>query len=154
MRRVKDKYGAVIPDKDKPKQFYETKSFMELNKKWAKKLKKSGFEDAEEFNSPNEMMKQHHNHHFLERNKHVPIAETIEYFDKCRELLNTFSFKTIAAKKIWEMYCEGYGGRLIAKTLRKKEWPVKKVIKDMVKLVKKDAKDILDAIDLAKKSND
>lgn len=154
MRKIKDKYGAVIADKDAPEAFWESKKFLKLNEKWAKKLKRSGFEDAEEFNSPNEMMKQHHNHHFLERNKHLPIAETVEYYESCKELLNTREFKTRLERRVWELYCEGFGGRYIAKTLRKKEWPVKKIIKDLVKLIKKDAKTILEERDLARKSDD
>ncbi len=154
MKRIKDKYGAFVKDPEAPKQFHETKEFKKLNKKWAKELKKSGFEDAEEFDSPRELMKQHHDHYFMKRATTGTFDDTQRYYELARQLLYTHEFDYVRERKVWELHSEGESTIFIGKKLRITSWIVKQIIKKLRPLVIKDAKKTLEEIDMRKKSND
>ncbi len=115
------------PNYDDPK-FYETKKFMDLNKKWMAKLDKSGFEEIEDRESPNEYLKQWHDSKFAAARSLSQLEETRDYYLAATNLLNTFTFKNGRDRKIWTMHSDGIPERQIAKTLRITDWRVRRLI--------------------------
>lgn len=154
MRRVKDKYGAFIKDPEAPKGFHETKQFKKLNKVWAKKLKKSGFEDIEEFDSPRELLKSYDDFYFVKRATAGTFDDTQRYYELVRQMLHTHEFDSKRERSVWTMHSEGIDLISISKKLRISLWSVKSIVKKLRSMVVKDAKKTLEDIDIRKKSND
>lgn len=88
-----------------------------LQREWYKKLKdEDGFEDIEDTNHPGMPLKTWHSHKW----KNTPpekFAATEIYYDKARELLNTYEFESPTHLKIWELHCDGLSKRKIEKVL-------------------------------------
>jgi hypothetical protein len=129
--------------------WYGTDKFKKLAKKWHDKLEKSGFVDAEEFDSPLELMKQNHNFSFK---KFSPkqIDERMRYFELARQLLHDYPFADDKEKRVWESHSEGSSDRVIAKTLGYSEHSVKKIVKKLKVFIKQDAKETIENMKLAK----
>ena len=90
--------------------------FKALQTEWTKKLKDSGFVDIEDVERPDKPLKAWDDRRF----KQIPTERRIateRYYDTARELLNTYEFKNLIHKKIWELHCEGLSRRKIAKLL-------------------------------------
>ncbi len=86
-----------------------------LQDEWDRILKASGFEDIEDRNSPNEMLKTWHSSHFARRYNPETFEAKKVYFDDATEFLNTYKFKTRLERTIWELHTEGRSLREIAK---------------------------------------
>lgn len=153
-RQRKDKYGAFLPDRDKPLEFHQTAKFKKLNAKWAKKLLKSGFEEIEDTNSPREWMKQHHAHYFSNRHDLSQFEDVKRYYELATHLLNTYKFKNKTHRAIWEHHSNGIAEREISKILKIRDYDVRKTIRRIRLAIKRDAKDILNDLDSMRKSND
>lgn len=135
-KQKREKHAMKQPNYDDPK-FYETPEFIELNRKWADKLEKSGFEEIEDTESPNEYMKSWHDTRFAARYTPDMFEETREYYLAATNLLNTFTFKNNRDKKIWTMHSEGIPERHIAKKLKITDWRVRKLIRLLQPRIKK-----------------
>lgn len=121
-------------------KFYETKQFMELNKKWAKKLEKSGFEDAEDIDSPNEYLKTWHDAKFAIKYSLSQLEETRDYYLAATHLLNIFTFKNNRDRKIWTMHSDGIPERQIAERLNITDWRVRRLIRMLQPRIKRTGK--------------
>ena len=125
--KPKEEHTLKKPNYVDPK-FYETPEFMKLNEQWSKKLEKSGFEDAEEFNSPRELLKSWHDKRFAAKYSVDTLDETRDYYLAAGNLLNTFTFKNNRDRKIWTMHSEGIPERRIADKLGVTCWRVRRLI--------------------------
>lgn len=123
--------------------WHTTKKFKKLAAKWHDKLEKSGFVDAEEFDSPLELMKQNHNFAFR---KFSPkqIDERMQYFNLARQLLHDYPFEDKKEREIWESHSEGNSDRVIARLLGYTEHSVKKIVKKIKICIKQDAKETVE----------
>lgn len=135
-------------------EWFETKKFKKLAKKWHDKLIASGFNDKEEFDSPLELMREHHNNHFMNKFTPIEFEERQRYFELAAQLVFEYKFDSLLDKKIWKGHSEGKPERKIAEELECQYNYVRRVIKKVKLAIKRDAKDILDDIDKAKVSND
>lgn len=128
---------------DLASDWYTSAKFKTLAKKWHDKLAKSGFEDAEEFDSPLELMKQHPESYF--NNKFTPekFSERQRYYELARQLLHSFKFKDGKDKEIWNLHAEGLSYKEITKTLSLTISKVRTVIENTRKEIKKDAKQLI-----------
>jgi 2'-5' RNA ligase len=87
-------------------KFYQTKKFMELQKRWGEKLKKSGFKDLE---GNGETMP----HGTIKRPER--ISAIVEYHTQASKFYWDYKFKTEREKIIWFHHSEGVPYREIAK---------------------------------------
>ncbi len=95
-----------------------TPEFKSLQKKWYNKLAKDGFVDAEEYDSPREMLKRWHGKDF-EAKDFVTIQASQAYYSEATEMLNWFEFDCKEDKQLWELHANGSSVREIAKKLKK-----------------------------------
>jgi hypothetical protein len=110
--------------------FWETDKFKKLNAKWQKKLKDSGFDDAE--------TKDHKLKRYSQLRAEQARKETVgreEYYYMARMFLNDFEFDSERNRQIWSGHSDGLTVLEIAEGLRKnkknKEQEVKTVIKQL-----------------------
>lgn len=96
--------------------YWKTSKFKKLSDKWAKELKKSGFNDIEEKDSPREMLKRWDGAWIkqLVKGDAATFDDIQEYYLKCSHALNTHKFKKPLDKQIWKLYAEGLPMRQIA----------------------------------------
>jgi hypothetical protein len=129
--------------KEKDIKFFETKKFKTLAAKWHAKLEKSGFDDAECFDSPRELMKEWHVDHFVKDEILIGFEAKQRYFELARQLLNTHEFATERERRVWEMYSEGVLTKNMPKILGCTMHAVRVILNKYIKLIRRDAKDIL-----------
>lgn len=109
--------------------FYKTKTFIALRKKWNEKLKRSGFEDIEverptvlgkgKMNvSIVESLKMHHNHLFQNYSDDF-IRERREYFRRAGRFNEHYKFKDRRDKFIWNLHAQGLSLREIKKAIKR-----------------------------------
>lgn len=111
----------------KPQKNSNNKSFLKLRDEWYAKLRKEGFNDIEDVNSPNEFLKRHDDHWFRTRFKTpMQFSAKQEYFYRAAHLLHTHTFETQLEKAIWDLHCQGYSYREIASMVTKEK--VRKVV--------------------------
>ena len=95
----------------------------ELIKVWYKKLKESGFKDAERFidNYPEPVLHYWDSTYFSTSGAINPqsFEERQEYFYQAHHFLNTYQFKSQTDHHIWRLHSEGMGLRTISKELAK-----------------------------------
>jgi len=101
----------------------KAKQFQLLKAKWYKKLKDSGFEDAE---YDDNTLRVWHSYRFID--KHEPLtAETKEeYYRMSGHFLNEYKFQDKTDKFIWSKHSAGVGVREIARLLIRKGYKIKK----------------------------
>ena len=94
---------------------FKTKEFLKLHRDWAKKLKKSGFEDIERKEGvlKTSSMENVRNLYTVEQ---FNIKE--EYYRLAGQFLHEYKFKTQVDKRIWELHSEGVSVRNIIKKLK------------------------------------
>lgn len=99
-------------------KFNETDEFKRLNKEWSKKLKKSGFKDAEDsFGNLNKWSGQA----LLERTERdgVSVTARVEYFRLATHFLLEHKFESRLDKRAWELHADGVSIRDIVKRLKR-----------------------------------
>jgi hypothetical protein len=132
----------------------ETDKFKRLNKKWLDKLLKDGFKDAEEFDSPLQLMRAHHNDHFRNKFDNESFLDRQRYYELASQLVHSYAFRSKLDKEIWYQHSEGTPERRIAKNCKCPYAYVRKVVKLVKMAIKRDAKDILQDIDQIRKTNE
>jgi len=83
---------------------------------WYKKLKESGFEDIESRNGDIRSCVPRKHRGYAQLLDQMAITE---YYEGCREFLNTYQFDSELEKVIWEYHTEGLGAETITKILHK-----------------------------------
>ncbi len=131
-------------------QWYENKKLKKLTAKWYAKLKKSGFEDKEEFDSPLELMKQRHNTWFKEKFDEGKFLDRQRYYELASQLVHTYPFKKKLDQTIWFHHSDGVPERQIAVLAKCTYTYVRKIVKKVKLAIKRDAVDILKDIDRMK----
>ena len=84
---------------------------------WYKKLKESGFEDAEK----GEFLTRNHRQDILRKVFDLNWLDTVEYFSEASNFLHSYEFKRELDRKIWELHCEGLSGDEISEKLKSSE---------------------------------
>lgn len=113
---------------------FKTKEFLELNKKWQKKLKKSGFEDIEQ----DENSLKSWSMIFLLNYEPITWKAKEDYYRLAAQMLQDYKFSSKTEKFIWEEHAKGTSIRSIVKLLKRKgiktyKCKVHATIKNLVK---------------------
>ncbi len=108
-----------------PKKQFNSKEFNELKNDWNKKLKETGFEDAEcTLKNGHTLLKQWHSSYFKSPSHGFKDPELYalkaDYFYYATQFLHTESFAYHWEREIWALHTEGWGVREIAKKLQEK----------------------------------
>lgn len=98
-----------------PPKFHKTKEFLELNKKWQEKLKKSGFEDIED--GKEELLVSSAIFKKKKFLKTYKIKE--EYYYMATHFLNEYRFDSNIDRVVWTYHVEAISARDISKLLKK-----------------------------------
>lgn len=93
-------------------------SLKQLQKVWYAKLKKSGFDDIEQANDPDEMLKRWDSHYFRRSVNDHQFESTQEYYYMATQWVELYNFKNARHKKMWTKYANGDTLRDIAKKHR------------------------------------
>jgi hypothetical protein len=116
----------------------KTKAQHKLFEKWNKKLEKFDDCNAEDFRNFPEDPPLHswHNFKFKKLTKDE-YDETIKYFDKAKEILNSYKFRSAWHRKIWALHSEGLSGEEISQRIK---GSFKKTrINEILKCIRKEA---------------
>lgn len=98
---------------------FQTKEFKQLQEKWYKKLKSSGYEDIEQDENN---LKEWDSYAFKSRyNKHL-FSSKEAYYQLAGQFLHTYEFMCARDKLIWELHSEGHSITQISEKLRKKHY--------------------------------
>lgn len=100
-------------------KFYKTSEFKNLEKEWYQKLAKDGFEDAENAAvnwNGDRPLKAWHSFRSVEP-LHTQKQALYDYYDRAKEILDTYEFKSNMHRWIWELHCKGYSKRRIEKVI-------------------------------------
>lgn len=106
-----------------------SEDFKRLQAKWYKKLKQTGFEDIEDTNSPNEMLKSWDSLYFLSRYDGNAFLAKQRYFELARQFLHEHVFDSSREKSIWTEFSEGASIRQIARRRRVSIYKIRKIVK-------------------------
>lgn len=91
-------------------------TYKELRDHWYAILAETGFEEAEDVNSPNEYMITWHSTDFRFKDPDAFLARRI-YYEWATDVLNWFKFDNERDKKVWTLYADGLTYRQIAAQL-------------------------------------
>lgn len=99
---------------------YQTNEFKKLFQEWNKKLKKSGFKDAEDFRNLDQIYLK--TYAVDDANEVDPVVREAleEYHRLARGLNHTYKFKSKTDKNIWALHAEGISIRKIKTLIRPK----------------------------------
>lgn len=110
------------------KLFYQNKDFRDLNNKWARKLKKSGFEDIEQpadYKSgvPDGQLKSWSSKYFTSPSRFDPVRFECreEYYRLAGQFLHEYTFNNDTEKSMWQLHCEGQTTLSILEILKAKK---------------------------------
>lgn len=98
---------------------FDSKQFKTLQARWYKKLQSSGFEEAEDINSPRELLKDWHSMYFQKRYTPDTFSAKQEYYRLACLFLFSHKFQNDLEKKIWYMHAEGLPIRKIKSKLKR-----------------------------------
>lgn len=107
-------------------------SFRKLRDFWYAKLKKDGFEDIEDVNSPHEMLIKWDYMRFQVKYTPQKFIEKQRYYQMAYQFLNQYDFANEQEKSIWELHAEGFGCREIAKRISSKKDTVHKIVSKLI----------------------
>jgi hypothetical protein len=114
-------------------------SYKKLEKVWYDKLKGEGFEDIENTQTSDRMLKEWDFNFFRNQFNQVQYESTLEYYERANRLLSSFGFKNEVHRRIWELHCEGQSERKIASQLTKcKKSMVHYIISNIAQQMKAD----------------
>lgn len=97
---------------------YKTAKFLKLKKLWDRKLLKSGLNDIEDQNSPNEFLKRWDSSWFKSRMEPAEFKAKETYYQNAEWFLSVHKFLPGLDKKIWTMHATGFELLEIAKKLK------------------------------------
>lgn len=108
-----------------------------LLNKWYAKLRKDGFEDIEDVNSPREYLKRWDGSWFQSFYTPEQFQARRAYYERAEEVLQPFAFKFEKAqhRTIWELHAAGVSNRKIAKKLKKSAHAINEIVAHYKKLV-------------------
>lgn len=96
-------------------KFHKTKTFLELDKEWKKKLKDSGFNDIEDESENIDRG----SWDFRTTKVMNSFNTKSEYYYRATQFLNDYNFDTALDKTVWMYHAEAIGVRDISKLLIK-----------------------------------
>jgi len=99
-------------------KFYETPEFKNLRSKWAKKLEKSGFDDAEQEDGN---LKDWSAGFLRKRISSLYNESKQEYYRLAGQFLHEHKFEDKLERRIWELHQEGKSLNYILAYLKKKK---------------------------------
>lgn len=105
---------AILPMSHNP---FKGPEFAKLFREWNEKLKRSGFDDAEDFSLPEPALKSWHSLKWENERAEKRAHDAKTYFDLAQDALHTFPFKTDVHRRTWELHCQGLSVRQIDETL-------------------------------------
>lgn len=91
-------------------------TLQQLQKKWYKKLKDSGFNDIEDVNSKKQWLKRWDDYYFRRRFNKTTFEARECYFQAAVDMLNTHKFSRLG-RMIWKRHAEGMEVREIGRDL-------------------------------------
>jgi hypothetical protein len=106
--------------------------FKALQDEWYAKLKKKGFEDIEDTDSPQQYLKSWHSQYFQVKYTATTFEAKQEYYQMALSFLNDHRFANRKEKEIWKLHTDGLSLRKIASTLNAKKIQSLKTHKDGV----------------------
>lgn len=107
---------------------FRTSDFKKLQKTWYLKLKESGFEDAEDTNNKDEVLKQWHCAYFQVRHRPQQFEAQQEYYRQARSFYHRYPFPDQGEKRIWLLHSDGQSLRQISKLMGLKLWFVHRTV--------------------------
>jgi hypothetical protein len=99
---------------------HKPKTFNQLQEEWYAKLKKEGFEDIEQTDTKERLLKSWHSSYFHSRHNPHDFRHQEEYFRQATNFYHSHDFKNQAEKKIWLLHSEGYTIREISSHFKNK----------------------------------
>lgn len=97
---------------------FRTREFSALFQEWNKRLKESGFVDAEDFTLPDPALKSWHSLKWESQDAQRRESQGRQYIELAQDLLhNGFPFKNDVHRRTWELHCEGKSARQIEEAL-------------------------------------
>jgi hypothetical protein len=115
-------------------KFYETKEFKKLEQRWKSKLKKSGFDDAEQSNGMLKVWSSTRAQ--VEYKNPIALEAKQTYYRLAAQFLNNYSFKNKTEYNIWKLHCEGVSFTNIQKQLQCSHGAPQRVITRLKKAMK------------------
>lgn len=92
-----------------------TKPPKDLISHWYKRLKDEGFEDIEDTNSPNGMLKSWHHFRFQAQYDPDTFSAREKYYQLATHFLHSHTFHSELERQVWFLHSEGKSVREIAK---------------------------------------
>lgn len=86
--------------------------YKDLQKLWYNKIQQGGFKDIEDTKTG--LLKEWNFNFFRNQFSRVKYESTLEYYEKAKQILLSYGFKTDTQKRVWELHCEGFSERKIA----------------------------------------
>jgi ATP/maltotriose-dependent transcriptional regulator MalT len=83
-----------------------------LQQTWYRKLKKAGFNDAEDGQG---RLKEWHSHYFKAFNTPEEFEENRRFYVLASQLLHSHTFRSERDKRVWELFCNGVPQKDICK---------------------------------------
>ncbi len=122
---------------------FKSKEFKDLSKEWAKKLKKSGFEDIETSDGNLRVYDSYKLFQSGPRHCMTPdwIAAKESYYRSAEHFLNRHVFNSPVERKIWALHSEGVSIRNILKVVKSKSITNKSIVHQIVRKLVKEMKD-------------
>ncbi len=112
----------------------DPKELKKLTAVWRKKLKQSGFVDAENANG---QLNSYDSFRFNHERTGWDFEAKAEYFRRCEQFLNNYEFKTKQDLKIWTMHSEAISARKISLAMRLGRAKVLEILKRLDTEMKK-----------------
>lgn len=116
------------------------KEFKALQAEWDKKLKESGFEDAE-YRAAGTLKRYHSVQFFNDRASSldpISLASKQNYYTAAEHFLNSHQFASPLEKQIWQLHSEGVSAREISSRLGPKAVGKKTKVNDIIKKLAKE----------------
>lgn len=113
-----------------------SQDFKKLKAKWYRKLKKSGFEDIEDIDSPKEFLIKWHSKCFQSHNTPEEFKERVKYFEQRTYFATAYTFSSPLEERVWCLHSDGYTYREIAKMTDSNKDKVNKIIKALTKVMR------------------
>lgn len=111
----------------------KSKEFRKLQTLWYKKLKTTGFEDAEQRDGN---LKDWHSFNFVKPSHHSNQREdmdnTAEYYRLAGHFFHHHPFKTLSERQIWELHSDGKSVKQFRSAEVKSKWKVYQILKKLI----------------------
>lgn len=116
-------------------------NFRDLQREWDEKLKKAGFEDIEDRNSPREMLKAWHSTMFVHRFDEGKFTARQRYYEMATHFLQSHRFESEVEREVWRLHADGESLRKIASQVSEAGMAISKdgalkIIRSLLKAMK------------------